>query len=53
MKAFRLTTFASMAILALCFAGSPLKSWALVQPPSLQTAPDNSAQNKDQGANCG
>jgi len=49
MKAFRLTTFASMAILTLCFAGSPIDSWTLAQPPSFQTAPDNSAQNKGQG----
>lgn len=49
MKAVRLTTFASMAISALCFAGSPLESRALVRSSSFQTAPDNSAQNKDQG----
>ncbi|MGA7317999.1 MAG: BON domain-containing protein, partial [Silvibacterium sp.] len=36
-------------VLILCSAGFTLKSEALVRSPGAQTAPDNSAQNKDQG----
>lgn len=49
MKSFGLATCASAAILALCCAGSPLETRALAQPTAGQTAPDNTAQNKDQG----
>ena len=48
MKSCHFTILASTAILALCFAGFPRESRAVVQPTGVQTAPDNSAQNKDQ-----
>jgi hyperosmotically inducible protein len=40
---------ASTLLSALCFTTLPSLSSALSQPSSAQTAPDNSAQNKDQG----
>ena len=49
MKSSRFTILASTAILTLCSAGLPPESRAVVPTPSAQTAPDNSAQNKDQG----
>ncbi len=48
MKSSRFMISAYTAVLILCSAGFTLTSGALV-PPSAQTAPDNSAQNKDQG----
>lgn len=49
MKSCRFTILASTAIFVLCSAGFTLKSSALVQPTGVQTEPDNSARNKDQG----
>lgn len=49
MKSCRFAILASTAILILCSAGFPLESRAVVQPTGVQTAPDDSAKNKDQG----
>lgn len=49
MKSLHPTIFASTAMLALCSLSFVPQARALVQPAGVQTAPDNSAQNKDQG----
>jgi osmotically-inducible protein OsmY len=49
MTHLRLNLAASVVLSALCLANFPSFSGALVQSASAQTAPDNSAQNKDQG----
>lgn len=49
MKSLRLTILAPIATLALCSVSFAAQAETLVQPVSVQTAPDNSAQNKDQG----
>jgi hyperosmotically inducible protein len=49
MTHLRLNLAASAVLSALCLANFPSFSGALVQSASAQTAPDNSAQNKDQG----
>jgi len=48
MKSFRLAILTSTATLALCSAGFAAQPMALVQPAGVQTAPDNSGQNKNQ-----
>ena len=48
MKAFGLTILTSAATLALCSASFAPQATALVQPAGVQTAPDNSEQNKNQ-----
>ena len=48
MKSLYLTILASTATLALCAASFAPEARALVQPAGVQTAPDNSAQNKNQ-----
>jgi hyperosmotically inducible protein len=49
MKSCRFTIVAFAAILIFSSASLTLESRALVQPSGVQTAADNSAQNKDQG----
>jgi hyperosmotically inducible protein len=49
MTHLRLNLAASAGLSVLCLANFPSFSGALVQSASAQTAPDNSAQNKDQG----
>ena len=49
MTHLRLNLAASAVLSASCLAYFPSFSGALVQSASAQTAPDNSAQNKDQG----
>ena len=49
MTHLRLNLAASAVLSVLCLANFPSLSGALVQSSSAQTAPDNSAQNKDQG----
>jgi hyperosmotically inducible periplasmic protein len=48
MTQLRLSLAASAVLSVLCLANVPSSLGALVQLPSAQTAPDNSAQNKDQ-----
>ena len=49
MTHLRLNLAASAVLSILCLANVPSLLGAPVQSPSAQTAPDNSAQNKDQG----
>ncbi len=49
MKSLHLTIFAPTAALALCYVGVIPEARAMIQPIAMQAAPDNSAQNKDQG----
>ena len=49
MTQLRLSLAASAVLSILFLANVPSSLGALVQSPSAQTAPDNSAQNKDQG----
>jgi osmotically-inducible protein OsmY len=49
MKSCCVRILASTAILIFSSAGLALESTVLVQPSGVQTAPDNSAQNKDHG----
>ena len=48
MKFLHLTTLAATTTLALCTASFVPVAGAIVQPDGVQTAPDNSAQNKNQ-----
>ena len=49
MTHLRLNLAASAVLSVLCLANFPSFSGTLVQSANAQTAPDNSAQNKDQG----
>lgn len=49
LKSLALTIFAATVTSTLCFTSFTPRARALVQPAAFQTAPDNSAQNKNQG----